>query len=65
MRRARREDVRGQSAVAHRPLGAHIDHQLGIVTGMTIDQSVMLAFAPAADESVYIESLNFPGEARF
>ena len=29
---------------------AHIDHQLGIITGMTIDQSVMLAFAPA-DES--------------
>ncbi len=61
-----REDVRVVKAPLRIcPLGAHIDHQLGIVTGMTIDQSVMLAFAPAADESVYIESLNFPGEARF
>ena len=41
------------------PLGAHIDHQLGPVTGMTIDQSILLAFAPAADDTVYLESLNF------
>jgi galactokinase/galacturonokinase len=61
-----REDVRVVKAPLRIcPLGAHIDHQLGIVTGMTIDQSVMLAFAPATSESVYIESLNFPGEARF
>ncbi len=47
------------------PLGAHIDHQLGVVTGMTIDQSVLLAFVPATDDAVIVESLNFPGEARF
>ncbi len=47
------------------PLGAHIDHQLGIVTGMTIDQSVLLAFAPSHDGCVRIESLNFPGAATF
>ncbi len=41
------------------PLGAHIDHQLGPVTGMTIDQSILLAFAPARDDTVYLESLNF------
>ena len=41
------------------PLGAHIDHQLGPVTGMTIDESILLAFAPATDNTVYIESLNF------
>jgi galactokinase len=40
-------------------LGAHIDHQLGQVTGMTIDQSILLAFAPTDDGSVYVESLNF------
>ena len=28
------------------PLGAHIDHQGGRVTGMTIDRSVRLAGAP-------------------
>jgi galactokinase len=47
------------------PLGAHIDHQLGIVTGMTIDQSVILAFAPSEEGTVRVESLNFPGEASF
>ncbi len=47
------------------PLGAHIDHQLGIVTGMTIDQSVLLAFAPTDDGSVYVESMNFAGAASF
>ncbi|HHJ06258.1 MAG TPA: hypothetical protein ENK24_02030, partial [Anaerolineae bacterium] len=41
------------------PLGAHIDHQLGPVTGMTIDQAVLMAFAPHAERRVEIESLNF------
>ncbi|MCB0153951.1 MAG: hypothetical protein KDF65_04075 [Anaerolineae bacterium] len=41
------------------PLGAHIDHQLGPVTGLTIDQSLLLAFAPTTDGRVQIDSLNF------
>ncbi len=47
------------------PLGAHIDHQLGPVTGMTIDQSILLAFAPSADNTVHIESLNFKDPRTF
>ncbi len=47
------------------PLGAHIDHQLGCVTGMTIDQSVLLAFAPATDDQICVESLNFKGATSF
>jgi len=47
------------------PLGAHIDHQLGVVTGMTIDQSLLFAFAPAADDSVRVESLNFADVVSF
>lgn len=47
------------------PLGAHIDHQLGVVTGMTIDRSVLLAFVPSDDDTVYLESLNFDTPARF
>lgn len=43
------------------PLGAHIDHQLGIVTGMTIDRAVMLAFVPRRDATVVLDSLNFEG----
>ena len=47
------------------PLGAHIDHQLGVVTGMTIDQSIFLAFAPTADGSVHVESRNFSPPVSF
>ncbi len=47
------------------PLGAHIDHQLGVVTGMTIDRSVLLAFIPTIDGSVHLESLNFATPTRF
>ncbi len=43
------------------PLGAHIDHQDGIVTGMTLDQVILLAFAPRADRRVCVTSLNFSG----
>ncbi|MEM7130937.1 MAG: galactokinase family protein [Chloroflexota bacterium] len=41
------------------PLGAHIDHQLGIVTGMTIDQSLLLAFAPTSDRTIQVRSSSF------
>jgi galactokinase/galacturonokinase len=47
------------------PLGAHIDHQLGVVTGMTIDRAILLAFVPTLDGRVQIESLNFDRPARF
>ncbi len=47
------------------PLGAHVDHQLGLVTGMTIDKSILLAFVPRDDDKVIIDSLNFPGTVDF
>ena len=47
------------------PLGAHIDHQLGIVTGMTIDRSILLAFVPTDDGRVELESLDFAQPAAF
>lgn len=47
------------------PLGAHVDHQDGIVTGMALDQSVLLAFAPSGEPTVRVQSLNFPNEVRF
>ncbi|MGD2175798.1 MAG: galactokinase family protein, partial [Candidatus Brocadiaceae bacterium] len=28
------------------PLGAHVDHQLGQVTGMALDRALLLAFCP-------------------
>ncbi len=47
------------------PLGAHIDHQDGLVTGMTLDQAIILAFAPRSDRRVQIESMNFEGPVAF
>jgi galactokinase len=44
------------------PLGAHVDHQGGIVTGMTVDREVTLAAIPAQDAAVRVSSLDFPGE---
>lgn len=47
------------------PLGAHIDHQLGLVTGMTIDKSILLAFIPNTEGTVRVESLNYSPEVKF
>jgi galacturonokinase len=47
------------------PLGAHIDHQLGPVTAMAIDWSVLLAYAPSDSGQVRLESLDFPGTVEF
>ncbi|MEZ4719287.1 MAG: hypothetical protein R2851_24840 [Caldilineaceae bacterium] len=58
-------DIRVVRAAAHLPPGAHIDHQLGVVTGLTVDQSLLLAFAPTDDGTVAVDSLNFPGRVSF
>jgi galacturonokinase len=47
------------------PLGAHVDHQQGQVTGMTIDRSILLAFAPTDDGVVRMESLDFEPPTSF
>jgi len=47
------------------PLGAHVDHQLGQVTGMCLDRGVVLAFAPADGPQVRLASRDFPGEVSF
>ncbi len=47
------------------PLGAHVDHQDGLVTGMTLDRVILLAFTPRGDRRVCVESLNFPGCVEF
>lgn len=47
------------------PLGAHIDHQLGQVTGMAVDRAILLAFAPTHDQAVHVESLDFQHATAF
>jgi galactokinase len=43
------------------PLGAHIDHQYGIVTGFALDTGVTLRFIVADDGAVNLGSMNFDG----
>lgn len=43
------------------PLGAHVDHQGGLVTGMAVDSSVLLAATPVSGSEFIIESLDFSG----
>ncbi|KAL3642831.1 hypothetical protein CASFOL_013646 [Castilleja foliolosa] len=47
------------------PLGAHIDHQGGIVSAMTINKGILLGFVPSDDSQVLIQSAQFKGEVRF
>ena len=44
------------------PLGAHVDHQGGVVTGMTIDRRVVIAAIRDTEAFVRVASLDFPGE---
>jgi len=47
------------------PLGAHIDHQGGLVTGMALDVNVDLLYAPDDAGFVKIQSMDFPDEEYF
>ena len=45
------------------PLGAHVDHQHGLVTGFALDKGITFHYRPS--EKFFLESLAFPGSARF
>lgn len=47
------------------PLGAHIDHQLGKVTGLTLNAAVLLAFRTRSDGVVRLGSRDFDGVVEF
>ena len=47
------------------PLGAHVDHQHGLVTGFAIDKGVDLWFTPTDDGSVHLVSKTFDGTVEF
>ena len=47
------------------PLGAHIDHQLGIVTGFAIDKGIRMKYDKTTDGSFYVQSYNFAGDISF
>ena len=47
------------------PVGAHIDHQLGKITGFAIDKGIRIAYTPRTDGVVELASLNFDGTLSF
>uniref|UniRef100_A0A0E0DI21 GHMP kinase C-terminal domain-containing protein n=1 Tax=Oryza meridionalis TaxID=40149 RepID=A0A0E0DI21_9ORYZ len=47
------------------PLGAHIDHQGGTVTAMTINYGVLLGFVASDDAEISLQSGQFEGVIRF
>lgn len=47
------------------PIGAHVDHQHGLVTGFAIDKGVDLWFSIRDDSQVNLSSLTFEGEVHF
>ncbi len=47
------------------PLGAHVDHQLGVVTGLALDQVVLLAYVPTHAPTVRRASCELPGLVEF
>lgn len=47
------------------PLGAHVDHQKGLVTGMAVDQHVEMAYSADEGGFVRVRSVDFPDEDYF
>lgn len=47
------------------PLGAHVDHQHGLVTGFAINKGVDLWFNVREDSTVYLSSRTFEGDVEF
>ena len=47
------------------PLGAHIDHQFGVINGFAIDKGIHIAFSPKRNGVVELLSVNFPKRAQF
>ncbi|KAJ3693477.1 hypothetical protein LUZ60_008957 [Juncus effusus] len=47
------------------PLGAHIDHQGGVVTAMTINYGILLGFVPSENGEVLLQSGQFEGVLKF
>lgn len=47
------------------PLGAHVDHQHGLVTGMALQESIGFSFSPSDNGYIRIQNLDFPDEDYF
>ena len=47
------------------PLGAHVDHNLGRITGFAIDKGIHIAYGPKENGIIEIQSIQFEGRAQW
>ena len=47
------------------PIGAHVDHQFGKVTGFAIDKGITITYCPTEDGAVEAVSENMPEKKEF
>lgn len=47
------------------PLGAHVDHQLGNVTGMALEEGIQLHYRPRTDNHITAKTNQYPGRESF
>ncbi len=47
------------------PIGAHIDHQLGKITGLALDKGINIAYGPKQNGVIELHSLNFDKRAQW
>ena len=47
------------------PIGAHVDHQLGRITGLAIDRGIYFAYSPKQNGVIELASLQFDKRAQF
>lgn len=47
------------------PIGAHVDHQYGLITGLAIDKGVSIAYGPKKNGVVELSSLQFEKRAQW
>ena len=47
------------------PLGAHVDHQLGAITGFAIDKGIHMAYGPKQNGVIEITSMQFEPRAQW
>lgn len=47
------------------PIGAHVDHQFGLVSGFAINEGIEIMFVPDKSKVIELESLNMEGRVSF
>ncbi len=47
------------------PIGAHVDHQFGLISGFAINKGITIAYTPSESGTIEVCSANFPGIKQF